>query len=102
MKYLLLPLLFVFLSVSADAQNNPRDPITVYPNPVTDFIALTDNSDPSVAYMMVYNLVGKKVKEFEYTRGERYSVADLPKGMYLIQIQNRQGSTLTTLKLEKR
>jgi hypothetical protein len=35
-------------------------------------------------------------------KGDTYYVADLPKGMYLVQIQDRSRKTLTTQKVDKR
>ncbi len=90
------------MSFALRAQSAGKGVLSVYPNPATDFIALSENADPSVAYLAVYNLVGKKVKDFEYVRGDHYSVSDLPKGMYLVQIQDRQRRTLSTQKMEKR
>jgi len=102
MKHCLLLTVCLLLSIALRAQSASKGTLSIYPNPVTDFIALSENADPSVAYLAVYNLVGKKVKDFEYVRGDHYSVNDLPKGMYLVQIQDRQRRTLSTQKIEKR
>ncbi len=102
MKNTLLLFVFVLLTTALSAQSASKGTLSVYPNPASDFIALNDNADQYVAFLAVYNLVGKKVKEFEYVRGDRYPIGDLPTGMYLVQIQDRQRHALTTHKLEKR
>ena len=102
MKNFLLLVVCVLLSIALQAQSVGKGTLSVYPNPATDFIALSENADPAVAFLAVYNLVGKKVKDFEYVRGDHYTVSDLPKGVYLVQVQDRQRRTLSTKKIEKR
>jgi len=50
----------------------------------------------------VYNLVGRKIKEFKVEKGKSYSITELPKGMYLIQFVGVDGKVLTTQRLSKR
>lgn len=103
MKQILLVSAFVLVgAVALTAQSsNSKPDLSVFPNPTSDFISVQDKNDV-VGFVSVFNLVGKKVKEFEFVKGEQYSVADLPKGMYLVQILDRAKHTLTTQKLEKR
>lgn len=101
MKKILLLFAFVLVGVALRAQSNSRPDLSIYPNPVTEFISVQDKNDV-VGFLVVYNLVGKKVKEFEFAKGEQYSVAELPKGMYLVQILDRSRRNLTTQKIEKR
>ena len=62
---------------------------------------MRDNNDV-VGYLAVYNIVGRKLKDFEYIKGDQYSLIDLPKGMYLVQIQDRSRQIITTQKVDKR
>jgi len=101
MKQILLSFAFVLVGVALGAQSNSKPDLSVFPNPATEFISVQDKND-AVGYLSVFNLVGKKVKEFEFVKGEQYSVADLPKGMYLVQILDRSKRNLTTQKIEKR
>ncbi|MBX2891016.1 MAG: T9SS type A sorting domain-containing protein [Saprospiraceae bacterium] len=101
MKKILLLFAFVLVGVALRAQSNSRPDLSIYPNPVTEFISVQDKNDV-VGFLVVYNLLGKKVKEFEFAKGEQYSVAELPKGMYLVQILDRSRRNLTTQKIEKR
>ena len=101
MKQILLSFAFVLVGLALSAQSNSKPDLSVFPNPATEFISVQDKND-AVGFLSVFNLVGKKVKEFEFVNGEQYSVADLPKGMYLVQILDRSKRNLTTQKIEKR
>ena len=101
MKKILLSFAFVLVGVALGAQNNSKPDLSVFPNPATEYISVQDKND-AVGFLSVFNLVGKKVKEFEFVKGEQYSIADLPKGMYLVQILDRGKRNLTTQKIEKR
>ncbi len=99
---LLLPFfIFLVFSVAAQAQITTKADLSVYPNPTTEYISVNDNND-AVGFIAIFNLVGKKVKEFDFIKGESLFVADLPKGMYLVQIQNRSRQVLKTQKVDKR
>ncbi len=102
MKQILLVFALVLVgSMALQAQSKSLADLSVFPNPATDYISVKDNGD-AVGYVTVFNLVGKKVKEFEFVKGEQYYVADLMKGMYLVQVLDRSKRTLVTHKLDKR
>ena len=101
MKKILLGAIFLLFVVFAHAQVASRADISVFPNPATEFIQVQDQSS-SAATVDIYNLVGKKLRSFEYADGQQYWVSDLPKGMYLIQVTDRRGTIITTQKVNKR
>jgi hypothetical protein len=75
--------------------------LKVFPNPTSDFIGLNDNDE--VSQISIFNLVGKKMKTFNYSKGETYNVSDLPDGLYLVQLFSKQnGKIITTQRLSKR
>ena len=98
--FLLLFVLFSFLTVG-QAQTAAKGGISVFPNPATEYISVNDGGE-NLEQIAVFNLVGKKVKEFEYVKGENYSVSDLPKGMYLVQLVDRNKRIVKTQKVDKR
>ena len=100
MKQLLLIFAFVLGVVGLRAQSAKPD-LSVYPNPATEYIFVQDNND-AVGEIQIINLIGKKVKLFTFSKGEQFYVADLPKGMYLVQILDHNKNILKTQKLEKR
>lgn len=101
MKHLLPFFFFLLFGVVLSAQNSVKADLSIYPNPTTEYISVNDQNDV-VGHIAIFNLVGKKIKEFDYVKGESLFVADLPKGMYLVQIQNRNRSVLKTQKVDKR
>jgi hypothetical protein len=101
MKQTLLLFSFLCLGFFASGQAHAKADLTVYPNPVTDYISVQDNHD-AVGQVLVFSLVGRRVKTFDHVKGEQYYVADLPKGMYLVQLVDKNQRILTTHKLEKR
>jgi len=68
--------------------------VKIYPNPAFNFIGLNNISD--IGSIIIYNLVGRKMKKFTPQKGERYDIADLPRGMYLVQLLGKDGKVVTT------
>lgn len=101
MKHILPFVFFLLVSVAVQAQNSIKAELTVYPNPASEHISVQDPND-AVGYVAVINLVGKKVKEFDFVKDEPMPIGDLPKGMYLVQIQDRNRQILKTQKVDKR
>lgn len=102
MKHLLLLFALVILNLATiNAQNTPKKDLSVFPNPTTEYITVHDQND-AVSRVAVFSLVGRKLKEFDFVKGEHYSIGDLPKGMYLVQMLDRERQLLSTQKIEKR
>ena len=102
MKHLLLLIFVTLIGLTASAQSATHQPdLSVFPNPTTEFISVSDQNE-LVGFIEVFTVLGRNVKKFEFVKGERYSVSDLPKGLYLVQIQDKNHKTLTTQKVEKR
>lgn len=74
--------------------------ISVYPNPTTDMFTLTSNQ--VVDRVVVFNVLGKKIRSFNYFDGEYYDISDLADGLYLVSMQNDNGQVLKTMRLSKR
>jgi hypothetical protein len=101
MKQPLLLFFFLLATFALRAQHTPRPELAVYPNPATEFVSVQDQAD-AVGQLNVFNILGKKVKGFEASKGEQYFVGDLPKGVYLIQLVGRNKQVLKSQKIEKR
>ena len=89
------------LAVQAQQSNSLKPELNVFPNPVIDNFSVYDNND-QVAHIVVFNLIGKKVKSFEHLNGEYHYIGDLTKGVYLIQMLDKSKHILTTQKIDKR
>ncbi len=102
-------LLFYFLFVTfgfVTAQNSTErkggsDQINVYPNPASDFISV--NNDDNVKTIVVYNIVGRKIKQFEIEHiGAQYDIRDLPDGLYSVHLVGKNNKVLSTQRLTVR
>lgn len=75
--------------------------LAIYPNPATDFFKIKQTS--GVKEVKIFNLVGRQVKDFSaVTKDQSFQVADLPSGMYLVQLINFRNEVITTHRLNKR
>ncbi len=113
MKRTLLLFLLLFVIKAGFAQNSFNDRLSikrtaasesvelrVFPNPTTVSFSLNDND--SVQDIHVYNLVGREMKSFTYEKNQKYSVEDLPKGIYLVQMRGKDEKIIATQRLSKR
>jgi hypothetical protein len=71
----------------------------VKPNPASDvlFIENTTGTTTSVA---VYNLLGAKVMEENFEANTRLDVATLPRGMYIVRVQNGLSKSIVRISLK--
>lgn len=110
MKHVLPLLILLFLgtglkgqsSFSGDARsavNQATLNLKVFPNPAVDYFSVSDNQ--VVERVLLFNLVGRQMKNFKARNGEKYNIADLPKGMYLVQLLNEREDIITTQRLHK-
>ncbi|PSR12132.1 MAG: hypothetical protein DA408_14310 [Bacteroidetes bacterium] len=108
MKHLILLFSFCLLTSFAFGQGSlayggsstKSIDVQVYPNPASDYVKVTDNSE--VRQVAVFNLAGRKIKSYNYSIGEQYFVGDLPRGMYLIQLVGEENRRLATRRINIR
>ncbi len=74
--------------------------VKLYPNPTTDFFML--DGDAEIEFVEVYNLLGRKVREFVALEGRTYDVSDLHSGFYLVRLMAGEESVIKTINLSKR
>lgn len=115
MKTALLFSFFFFISFTSFGQSNSllafnttnttvknkKPTLTIYPNPFVNYIKINDNDD-LVREVVVYNLLGKKMKTFPATSGKSYNVSNLPRGYYLIQLFGERNKIIRTQRINKR
>lgn len=80
--------------------SNSNIPVKIYPNPTTDYFMLTDNNDV-VDRVVIYNIIGRQVRAYKAVDNFKYSVNDLPEGIYIIRLLNNSGNTVKTIRLNK-
>lgn len=74
--------------------------LQVFPNPATTHIGVSHRGE--VAMIKVFNLVGRQMKIFTTSPGEKHFVGDLPRGMYLVQLVSTKNKIITTKRVNKR
>ena len=86
--------------VPTSHRTSVKKELKVFPNPAINFIQLKESS--KVGAIIIYNLVGRKIKNFTPVKDKAYQITDLPKGMYLIQLLDFSGKVLSTQRLSKK
>jgi hypothetical protein len=74
--------------------------LRIYPNPTTSFFQLNHPAD--VAQVVVYNIIGNKMREFDARNISRFDISDLTQGIYIVRILNANHQVLRTVRLSKR
>ena len=91
--------LWILNHVSMDNPEVWDDRIKVFPNPFTKELTLQMHDPGQLSNMRLFDANGRKLSA--YVERNKLLVGDLPKGMYLLRIELRDGS-LITRKLIKR
>jgi hypothetical protein len=73
--------------------------LRIYPNPTVDFFQITDND--MVEKVVIYNIIGRQMRSYKATDGLKYTVNDLPDGLYIIRLLSNSGATVKTVRLSK-
>ncbi len=74
--------------------------ITIYPNPTTSYFQITNAN--AVDKVLIYNIVGSKLREMPAQNAAHYDVTDLPQGVYLVRMLDADRKVLKTVRLSKR
>jgi hypothetical protein len=61
---------------------------------------VSDNND-IIEKVVVYNIIGRQVKSYKAIDNFKYTINDLPEGIYIIRLLNAQGGTVKTIRLNK-
>ena len=88
------------LSISSFEETDHGPQIQVFPNPVINHFQISDNR--VVSQIVVFDLLGKQVKKFNYRSGEKYFIGDLRKGIYLVQMLSGDNEILVTKRISKK
>ena len=86
---------------SAVFSDPPSGKPYIFPNPAIDFIELAD-AKRDVNVIRIYNLLGRDILRFEVAEGAKYNVANLPTGIYLVQMLDEKGEVISTQRMHKR
>lgn len=104
MKHALLTfILLVFcsgLAAQSLSQNSQTEDLRVFPNPVVEYFKIGHSKRVETINLM--NMAGRIVKRFTYSEGNIYNVAELHRGLYLLQMRDDQNKVVKTVRLNKR
>ncbi|MEO0042095.1 MAG: hypothetical protein RL329_1543 [Bacteroidota bacterium] len=79
---------------------NKASNLRIYPNPVVDHFSIIDDND-IVETIAIYNMIGRQVRTFKTSEEAKYSIGDLPDGMYLIRFYSANGLMVKILRINK-
>ena len=74
--------------------------IKLYPNPALDKFSLKDTS-PSIKYITINNIIGKKIRRIVVNANNSYDVSDLRRGIYIVRIFDTGDNLVKALRLSK-
>jgi hypothetical protein len=67
--------------------------IVMYPNPASDRVSFSWDSNYERLNLQIYQITGAKIIERELVSNEQVSIADLKRGIYFIKLRNGQQET---------
>ena len=70
----------------------------IYPNPTSDYFMLEGDG---VEKVVIYNIIGREVRSYKVTEGAKYTVTDLPEGIYIIRLISAAGLPVKTIRLSR-
>ena len=74
--------------------------LKLYPNPASDFFKITETQE--IKELAVYNILGRQVESFVVNGGnQEFDISNLPNGMYLVGMMDRDQETVKTVRLQK-
>lgn len=73
--------------------------VFIYPNPVVNEFRISN--DTKVDQVEIRNMLGQRVKLFKSYTGASYEVYDLPQGVYLVRLLDRDNDTIKTMRMSK-
>ena len=74
--------------------------LNVFPNPAVNKFMLSNSE--GIDKLEIYNIAGKKMKEFDVAASKEYQVDDLRNGLYLVRFLDQKGKVVKVVRLSKR
>lgn len=88
------------VAAGAASASSARTPLKIFPNPAVTHIQIEENDQ--VARIEIYNMIGRKVTEYSVNEpDEKYSVSQLPRGVYFVRMYDKSGNILFTQRISK-
>jgi len=87
-------------SMSYTSEVTNKTDLKIFPNPAIDYFEVVNNN--LVHKVVLYNLIGRKVRTYDASNGRRHNINDLPSGIYLVGLLDEHNNILKTLRLSKK
>lgn len=84
---------FDLLVLANEQENEWEKSINLFPNPISNTLKISLPSNIILKKVTIFDLSGKKVLESSNAQ-EQYDTSQIPNGMFLVQVQTNQGTTL--------
>ncbi len=95
-----IPITFMVEETTSTSFGDLNNNINIYPNPSSQNINIKE--DAEVKEIIIYNLIGKKIRRVNHTIGQSHDISDLDRGIYLIRMLNKEQNILKVSRLTKR
>jgi len=95
-----IPITYVVSETSSTSFQDLNNDISIYPNPSSQMISIKE--DKEVTDIIIYNLIGKKIKSVSHSEGQSHDITDLERGIYLVRMLNEEQNILKVSRLTKR
>jgi endoglucanase len=82
----LSPLQMQWPGTDTIAKNTTSEPLIIYPNPADDYVII--KCDKDIYTIQIFDACHKLVAKYKVNADERYDVAELCSGVYLVRIEN--------------
>ncbi len=73
--------------------------LKIYPNPASDYFRLPETH--KIQQLVVYNVLGNRIRTFDVNNDQNYNISDLPNGVYFVGMIDRNHEIVKTVKLQK-
>lgn len=91
---------FIFTASLASSTNDlNQQPLSVFPNPTADYFNVRGGN--GIDRVVLYNILGREMRNFNVAPGQRYYIGDLPNGLYLASMVDDNKGIVKTLRLKK-
>ena len=90
---------YTFSGSSSAKELSKVAPAKVFPNPAADYFQLADAD--AAARIRIFDRAGRQVSLLNATPNQRYLIADLPAGAYILSVEDENGRILQTGELYK-
>jgi len=91
---------YTFDALLSSSKEFNKAKLAVFPNPATDYVEV--QGVQNAGRLIIYSVLGRQMRSFNLLSGNRYYIGDLPTGLYLASLVNKNGGILKTFRLSKR